>query len=69
MLKEAMGSAFGHEGANHGMASVTGNVAGEYWDDFGIVGTRSQLLKHRTITLSDPGCECNRLFSTLIRKP
>jgi hypothetical protein len=29
------------------MASVTGNVAKEYWDDFGIVGPRSELLKHR----------------------
>jgi hypothetical protein len=32
------------------MASVTGNMAKEYWDDFGIVGPRTQLLKHRTLT-------------------
>ena len=31
------------------MASVTGNMAKKYWDDFGIVGPRSQLLKHRTV--------------------
>jgi hypothetical protein len=32
------------------MASVTGNMAKKYWDDFGIVGPRTQLLKHRTLT-------------------
>ena len=53
------------------MASVTGNVAKEYWDDFGIVGPRSQLLKHRHYTNYAPSPplrgvnECNRLIPTL----
>ena len=36
------------------MASVTGNMAKEYWDDFGIIGPRSQLLKHRHCTQNPP---------------
>jgi hypothetical protein len=46
------------------MAAVAGNLAKEYWDDFGIVGPRSQLLKHR---ISDNAGGVNHSSSILVR--